>query len=63
MRFSTAFAVLAAVAVGTNAIQVGDKIPDVTIHSGFPPSDVNVPSRIAGKQVVIVGLPGAFTPT
>eukprot|EP00929_Paragymnodinium_shiwhaense_P070728 TRINITY_DN3584_c0_g1_i1.p1 TRINITY_DN3584_c0_g1~~TRINITY_DN3584_c0_g1_i1.p1 ORF type:complete len:192 (+),score=66.71 TRINITY_DN3584_c0_g1_i1:74-649(+) len=42
---------------------VGDKMPDVTLDFGFPPEAVSPAQRFAGKKVVIVGLPGAFTPT
>merc|ERR1739848_741523 len=42
---------------------VGDKLPDVTLDLGFPPEAVSPLKRFAGKKVVIVGLPGAFTPT
>jgi len=47
----------------TSPIAVGDEIDDVTIHEGFPPNSVSMKSRLAGKKVVLVGLPGAFTPT
>ena len=30
---------------------------------GFPPEKVNLAQRVAGKKVILVGLPGAFTPT
>lgn len=43
--------------------KVGDKIPSIELHYGFPPEKIDVLSRIAGKKVLIVGLPGAFTPT
>jgi peroxiredoxin len=29
----------------------------------FPPKKVNVAEYVAGKNVILVGLPGAFTPT
>lgn len=46
------------------AIKVGDSIPEgVNLHFGFPPEKVNVKDRVAGKKVILVGLPGAFTPT
>lgn len=55
------FGLLAAVA---SAIGVGDKIPSgVHLHYGFPPDKINIGDRIAGKNVILVGLPGAFTPT
>lgn len=51
-------------AAGTAAaISVGESIPAVNLHYGFPPEMVDLPSRIAGKNVVVVSLPGAFTPT
>lgn len=46
------------------AVKVGDKIPsDVDLHFGFPPENISLSQRIADKKVILVGLPGAFTPT
>jgi hypothetical protein len=45
------------------AITPGSKIPAINLHSGFPPSMVNMEEHCAGRKVAIVGLPGAFTPT
>ena len=46
------------------AIQVGDDIPaGAHLHFGFPPEKINLKDRVAGKKVILVGLPGAFTPT
>lgn len=42
---------------------IGQKIPDVSLYQGFPPKRVNLPEYCAGKKVLLVGLPGAFTPT
>jgi peroxiredoxin len=54
-------AILAATAA---AVKVGDVIPpDANLHFGFPPESINLKNRIAGKKVLIIGLPGAFTPT
>lgn len=39
------------------------KLPYVNLHYGFPPEFVNMASYTAGKKMIIVGLPGAFTPT
>jgi len=45
-------------------VAVGDKFPDVVLQKGpFPPQEVNMPTRLAGKKTLVVGLPGAFTPT
>lgn len=46
-----------------SSIKVGDKLPSADIHSGFPPEKFDLASYTANKSVVIVGLPGAFTPT
>lgn len=42
---------------------VGDAIPDVSLDLGFPPTKFELKKFCTGKKVVIVGLPGAFTPT
>jgi len=43
--------------------EVGSKLPEVEIDFGFPPEKVNIAERVKGKKVILVGLPGAFTPT
>ena len=42
----------------------GSTIPDVVVHDGeqFPSVEVKVKDLCKGKKVVIMGLPGAFTP-
>ena len=46
------------------AIEEGDSFPaDLTLHHGFPPKEISLDDRIRGKNVIVVGLPGAFTPT
>jgi len=45
------------------AIEVGDLIPDVELDFGFPPTKINMRERLAGKKTILMGLPGAFTPT
>jgi len=50
-------------AVGHRFISVGDSVPAVAMDSGFPPTQVNMAERLAGKKTIVVGLPGAFTPT
>eukprot|EP00440_Ansanella_granifera_P063105 gb/GFBE01068430.1/.p1 GENE.gb/GFBE01068430.1/~~gb/GFBE01068430.1/.p1 ORF type:complete len:134 (+),score=35.23 gb/GFBE01068430.1/:1-402(+) len=42
---------------------VGDAIPNVGLDEGFPPEKVMLADYCKGKKVVLVGLPGAFTPT
>ena len=40
------------------------KVPSVDVMQGFPDVEtINVAEYCAGKNVIIVGLPGAFTPT
>lgn len=57
-------AFLAAIAAVAVAIDVGDTVPSgLTLHHGFPPEEISLDDRLKGKNVVIVGLPGAFTPT
>lgn len=42
----------------------GFKIPSgVELHKGFPPEKVDLANYVAGRNVIVVGLPGAFTPT
>jgi len=47
-----------------NALKVGDKIPDIGLWQGFP-DDNRVSLAEIGKNqnILVVGLPGAFTPT
>jgi len=47
----------------TLAVKVGDTFPSIELHHNFPPDKINIADRIAGQNVLIVGLPGAFTPT
>jgi hypothetical protein len=42
---------------------IGTKLPSVELDHGFPPTKVNILERCQGKRVILVGLPGAFTPT
>jgi len=44
-------------------VAVGDSIPSVDLHVEFPPDMVNLADRVKGKNAIIIGLPGAFTPT
>jgi len=44
-------------------VAVGDRLPEATLDKGFPPEKVDLVKYCTGKKVVLVGLPGAFTPT
>jgi len=52
-----------ALLAGAGAVNVGDRLPTVDLHFGFPPEAVNLAERAKGKNIILVGLPGAFTPT
>ena len=42
---------------------MGDTVPSVEIDLGFPPSKVNVLEYAQQKTIILMGLPGAYTPT
>jgi len=44
-------------------IKAGDKVPAADLHFGFPPNFVNTEDYLEDRNVIVVGLPGAFTPT
>jgi len=45
-------------------IAVGDQIPSATLFKGFPdPEKIDIAEYTKGKKMIIIGLPGAFTPT
>jgi len=46
-----------------SAIQIGEQLPSVALDYGFPPEKINLAERASGKNIILVGLPGAFTPT
>ena len=39
---------------------VGDKLPSVDLHLGFPPKKYNLAEYSKGKKIVLLGLPGAL---
>lgn len=47
----------------TQPVQVGKELPDVTVYEGSPDGAVKISEACANKKCVIVGVPGAFTPT
>jgi len=66
MRVYLSLFVSSVLAVSTSAfsaIKAGDTIPATSLHSGFPPAFLNSLEYTAKKNVIVVGLPGAFTPT
>lgn len=46
-----------------NNVAAGDAVPDISLDLGFPPEKFNLKEFCKGKKVVLMGLPGAFTPT
>ena len=45
-------------------VKVDDPIPgEITLDFGFPPEKIDLAARLAGKNVILMGLPGAYTPT
>jgi len=68
MRFSVPQSALAAVmllsaATSAFTIKAGDKVPAADLHFGFPPTFVATEDYLEDRNVIVVGLPGAFTPT
>ena len=50
--------------VRSMAIAAGSKFPSVEVDkASWPPTAFNLADHIADKKVIIVVLPGAFTPT
>jgi peroxiredoxin len=38
-------------------------LPSVDLHNGFPPKKYNLAAYAKNKSILLLGLPGAFTPT
>lgn len=63
-RFAQAPAPFGAFGARFFSIKVGDRMPNVHLDNGFGnPKNLNLGEFLKGKKVVLVGLPGAFTPT
>lgn len=47
------------------SIQIGDKLPDATFRriTAEDPQEVSAAAFFAGRKVVVLAVPGAFTPT
>jgi len=45
------------------SVEVGDAVPCVNLDQGFPPVKVALSDYCKDKKIVLMGLPGAFTPT
>ena len=48
---------------GKKTVKVGDTVPSVELDLGFPPSKVNVLEHTQKGTFILMGLPGAYTPT
>jgi len=60
---STVFATFGSFGSRALSVSVGDAIPSVSLDKGFPPTKVPLADYCKGKKLVLMGLPGAFTPT
>jgi len=45
-----------------NFAAVGDQLPSVELQIGWPPVKHNLAEFAKDKSILVVGLPGAFTP-
>ena len=45
------------------SLQIGEAFPDVRLDENTPDNKVGTSDALSGKKVVVVGIPGAFTPT
>lgn len=46
-------------------ISIGDRLPDITLKIASPEGaqDIGTAAFFAGRKIVLIGVPGAFTPT
>ena len=68
MKFlSLAIAAASAATASAFAAKAGDKLPSAKLFQGFGaeglPKLIDTAEYAKGKNMIIVGLPGAFTPT
>lgn len=50
--------------VSRSLATVGDKLPaGIELHKGFPPDKIDIYDFSKDKKMILLGLPGAFTPT
>lgn len=54
---------LAGSRVGRASVSMAALPADAAVDLGFPPEKINLPEYSKGKNIVLVGLPGAFTGT
>lgn len=77
MKFSAALCLAGASTIGAFApnafvgrsntatsVAVGDSLPEIELFQGFPdPKKINLAEYAKDKNMIILSLPGAFTPT
>jgi peroxiredoxin len=54
---------LAGSRVARSSVSMAALPADVTLDVGFPPTKLNVAEYAKGKNIILMGLPGAFTGT
>eukprot|EP00912_Choanoflagellata_sp_UC4_P001797 UC4_evm5s1151 len=42
---------------------IGSRLPSTELHLGFPPAKICLSDFASGKRIIMLSLPGAFTPT
>jgi peroxiredoxin len=47
----------------TSTITKGTPFPKAPLQAGFPTPIIDTEEYMKGKKVIVIGLPGAFTPT